>query len=359
MIHHISKTLAQQIVDTVKDICGQNINFIDPSGIIFASTDAKRIGTFHNIGRQAALEGRLIEVDKDDTAAGIQRGVNLPIYHNHSITAVIGITGAPDEVQKYAHLAERITRLLIREQELAAFSRTQAEKKHYIIYGLINREALHPDYLSEALTSWKIDTQKTYRLLRIRLNHSDATEGTTLLDSVMEHFFENAGITLYTFVYPNEYLGVVEDSAFLSKRTFIREFAEEHADAVSIVLGKKTPIYLLADSYDSASIALKSLDTNGKRYAEFDDLILEIVLSSIAPADREAYLEKTIAPLSDADRELLEAYFQCQMSLKAVYEKLFLHKNTVQYQLNRIHERCGYNPRNFQDAVILYLGLKL
>ena len=34
-------------------------------------------------------------------------------------------------------------------------------------------------------------------------------------------------------------------------------------------------------------------------------------------------------------------------------------KNTIQYRLNHIHKKCGYNPREFQDAVRLYLALKM
>ena len=40
MITHISHTLAQQIVNTIKDVCSYDINFINPSGTIIASTNA-------------------------------------------------------------------------------------------------------------------------------------------------------------------------------------------------------------------------------------------------------------------------------------------------------------------------------
>ena len=40
-------------------------------------------------------------------------------------------------------------------------------------------------------------------------------------------------------------------------------------------------------------------------------------------------------------------------------EETYLHKNTIQYRLNHIHKKCGYNPREFQDAVRLYLALKM
>ena len=89
MNEQIDRKLAQQIV------CGQNVNFIDGSGLIYASTDAGRIGSYHEIGRQAAVAGKAIEVEADDRFTGTQKGVNLPVYHNGSMVAVIGISGPP------------------------------------------------------------------------------------------------------------------------------------------------------------------------------------------------------------------------------------------------------------------------
>ena len=60
----ISRAMAQQIVDTVKDVCSQNINFIDEKGIIVASTDRDRVGTYHEVGYRVVLEGNTIEVDR-------------------------------------------------------------------------------------------------------------------------------------------------------------------------------------------------------------------------------------------------------------------------------------------------------
>ena len=43
MITQIGKQLATQIVDTVHDVCGHDINFINRNGIIYASTNTSRI----------------------------------------------------------------------------------------------------------------------------------------------------------------------------------------------------------------------------------------------------------------------------------------------------------------------------
>lgn len=97
----------------------------------------------------------------------------------------------------------------------------------------------------------------------------------------------------------------------------------------------------------------------GKRVAFFDDMTLEILLSSISEQEKNAYLQKTISALSDEERNLLQTYFEANMSLLGTSQKLFLHKNTVQYKLNHIYQKCGLNPRVFKDAVLLYLALQL
>ena len=92
MITHISHTLAQQIVNTIKDVCSYDINFINPSGTIIASTNSARIGTYHEIGRKAAVTGTTIEVAESDNFTGTRQGINMPLYHEDCLLAVIGIT---------------------------------------------------------------------------------------------------------------------------------------------------------------------------------------------------------------------------------------------------------------------------
>ena len=88
-------------------------------------------------------------------------------------------------------------------------------------------------------------------------------------------------------------------------------------------------------------------------------LDLELILASVNSRNKKAFLEKTLDKLSSEDLELLRIYFSCDMSLKKTCEETFLHKNTVQYRLNQIYKKCGCNPREFRDAVRLYLALKM
>ena len=374
MITHISHTLAQQIVNTIKDVCSYDINFINSSGTIIASTNSARIGAFHEIGRKAAVTGTTIEVAESDNFTGTRQGINMPLYHEDRLLAVIGITGSPEKVRKYAFLAQRITSLLIREQELGQYSRHQADKKQFVISSLLHGDTQNPEYLLKCLKEFQIDPDTPKRLILIHTypaasgqNYTDSVSGSVLSEHQIQNFFKTAGITLYTFRYPGDYLAVADNSGFSALSGTLHNFAKKHADTLAIAVGRSVSLYQLGLSLTTAETALRSLSFHqpstdnicAENYAVFDDLTLEIVLSSVSPEDREEFSGKTIRQLSSDEKELLQTYFSLEMSLANTAEKLFLHKNTLQYKLNHIYKKCGLNPRKFRDAVLLYLALEM
>ena len=347
MITHISHTLAQQIVNTIKDVCSYDINFINSSGTIIASTNSARIGAFHEIGRKAAVTGTTIEVAESDNFTGTRQGINMPLYHEDRLLAVIGITGSPEKVRKYAFLAQRITSLLIREQELGQYSRHQADKKQFVISSLLHGDTQNPEYLLKCLKEFQIDPDTPKRLILIHTypaasgqNYTDSVSGSVLSEHQIQNFFKTAGITLYTFRYPGDYLAVADNSGFSALSGTLHNFAKKHADTLAIAVGRSVSLYQLGLSLTTAETALRSLSFHqpstdnicAENYAVFDDLTLEIVLSSVSPEDREEFSGKTIRQLSSDEKELLRTYFSLEMSLADTAEKLFLHKNTLQYK---------------------------
>ena len=359
MITKIDRELAEQIVNTIKDVCDHDINFIAPSGIILASTDSSRVGTFHEIGQQAADSGSVLEVTEDNNFSGTKQGINLPLYHNDYLLAVIGITGAPDKVRSYAYLAERITNLLIREQELNQYSRRQSDKKHFVIQSLIRNETDNQDYLTSCLHEFKIDLNTKKRIVLIRTNKQNPITNRSVLEQKIQQMFAQAHVCLHTFNYPGDFIALIEETDFEKQNYIFKLFAKEHFDILDIAVGKPTSLFQLHTSYQSAETALHSLTISSEHYVVFDDLTLELILSTVTPENQKEYLANTIAPLTEQELHLLEVYFSEEMSLATTSERLFLHKNTLQYKLNAIQRKCSLNPRKFQDAVLLYLAGKI
>ena len=194
---------------------------------------------------------------------------------------------------------------------------------------------------------------------------SDSGIGSVLSEHQIQSFFKTAGITLHTFRYPGDYLAVADNSNFSALSTVLRNFAQKHADTLAIAVGKPVPLYQLGLSLNTAETTLRSLhqpltdNICTENYAVFDDLTLEIILSSVSRKDRERNFRKNYLSSFPRMKGPSANLFSLEMSLADTAEKLFLHKNTLQYKLNHIYKKCGLNPRKFRDAVLLYLALEL
>lgn len=359
MITKISKNFAQQIVDAVKEVCGKDINFINPSGIIFASTNSQRIDEFHEIGFQVARTGDTIEVMTDNSFQGTQKGVNIPFFHKGILIAVIGISGDPDEVRVYAHLAIKIADLLIREQELSHYNYAQQEKRQYIVHALAKGETGNPQYLKECLEEMGISYEDDMQVAWIKLNSRYNSNNVPMIDQKLNNLFKKMELKLFSYMYPSEYLVIFSMDQAKECKRLMRRFTEEYGLVLKIGVGSVRKVSHLTESYRDAVIALNSLSGMDYYYAEYEALDIEILLCSLKEEHKKRYLEKTISGLSKEDKKLLRIYFEEDMSLGSTGERLYMHKNTLQYKLNRIQKLTGFNPRKFRDASMLYLALKM
>ena len=354
--------LAMQIVDTIKSICEHDINFIDRSGMICASTDAARIGDRHAIGLEAASTGETVEVERDDPARGVRCGINMPVRFMGEIVGVIGITGPPEEVRRYALLAQRVTLLLLREHDLETQVQYRRTRVGYVVRALTHGEEVNGDFLREVLTDCGIDPEQqdegSWRTVVFRMNDRYNLMNISMIESQIERCAEKLGTALTTYYYPHEYIVIAGSGRLAQQRTQMEETAARFAGILQIGVGSPQPLMRQDASYSAAQLAIRSIP-EGSGIAWFDELGLEILLADTAAATRKAYLARVLRVLDEEDRDLLETYFACGAGLKGTAEKLFVHKNTLQYRLNRIRERSGYDPRVFLEAVMLYAALRL
>lgn len=354
----IKQEIAQQIVEAVKDVCSHDINFINSKGIIFASTNPQRIGDFHEIGRQVILTGETIEVEEDGNFLGTKKGVNIPFTYKGEVSAVIGISGTPAEVRKYAYLAQKITTLLLREHEMDRQEHHQKTQLNQVIRSLIYKEDVNLDYLADFLKKFNTTPNKEYHTIIVKLNSRYHPSNLSLIEKYIYRAFDQTESKLYTFNYSNEYILLLEPVKVEKYLSIFRILAEKNAPILKIGIGSAQPLVKQYKSYRAAKIALQSL-MGEENVAVYDSLDLEILLGSIPEEVKTMFLEQTIQALTEKERELLKTYFASNMSLKSASEQLYLHKNTLQYQLDRIWSITGYNPRKFKEAVVLYMALKL
>lgn len=357
MKQNISQKTAQQIADTVKDVCGYDINFILPDGTILASTNPDRIGTYHEIGQQAAHMGSLLEVNADDAFYGTQKGVNLPFTYQGEIVAVIGITGEPEEVRKYAYLAQRITKIILRERDLDSLAYTEREQTAYVVRSLTEGTPVSHVFFEEFQKKHRIDPAARYLTVLVRLESRYNPANLSMIEGKILRVFRQTGSPLYSFEYPDRYLLIETEESFRKWAFQLKKLSTDYHEVLKIGVGSSHRLVHQNRSCQEAVIAAASL-SHSENYAEYDSLKIEVLIGSISDDARKRFRAKTILSLDPRECEILRTYFDTDCHLKQTAEQLFLHVNTLQYQLDKIARKTGLNPRKFKDAAALYLGLK-
>lgn len=89
---------------------------------------------------------------------------------------------------------------------------------------------------------------------------------------------------------------------------------------------------------------------------------LGILISNVDDEHKTEFKEKILSNLGhdyDFYKNLINTYGKNNGSINKTADELFMHKNSIQYRLNKLYEITGYNPRNLDDYVILRLSFIL
>lgn len=355
----IKLRFAQEIVDAVKEVVDKNINFIDINGIIIASTDKERISTFHEAGYKAILTLKNKTVNSDDEYKGAKKGINYPIVINNEAVGSIGITGEPDEVSKFGFLVTKITEIFIKEQQLNYKYESDKHRINHVVKSLIYDSIDDKNEVERILNEFGIELDAKFAVVIFKITKFDDVRELESAENDIKSVLRDIGNIFKIYVYPNEFIALVNEVKYNKLRKIYMKTLKKHEDSLTGGVGRLNDLYDTHKSYSEARSALRYSEKNHEILTYFDTLSLELILESLDEEIKHQYVDKVLKDLDESERELLRTFYRNDMSLKITSEELFIHKNTLQYRLEKIYEKTGYNPRSFNEAVIFYLALRL
>ena len=96
----------------------------------------------------------------------------------------------------------------------------------------------------------------------------------------------------------------------------------------------------------------------------YQELMLPVLLDGLRGGWQADELARPLARLKAMDNNgllyrTLQAWFHHNVQPLATSKALFIHRNTLEYRLNRISELTGLELGNFDDRLLLYLALQL
>lgn len=352
----ISASLAQKIVDDLRLVLNYKVNFMDTDGLIIASSDAARLNTFHGGAALVLKQKKPLYIRYDGQYEGARKGINMPIYFEHNVIGVIGVSGDA-EVLKLTETVRAMTEILIKEAYLNVMSFQKREKHRLIIETLmLDGGALAND------TLFGIDLLRKYHVA-VGSNFTTAYD-LGYLHALLEGVFGSYDTIFFTLSHGMIIvLAPVADLSLLLTQV-IERAKEKHNLDLNFGVGLTVSTHVtFTHGFETAKQALEWVNTKGisKQISYFKDLDLGMVVTSLDRSVRQLFLNNVLQHLSEKELALfcriINSFAKHNGSLAACSQELFIHKNTLQYQLNKIKQLTGYDPRNYQDFAVLYLAL--
>lgn len=341
----ITKHLAQKIVSEMMKAIPYNIDVMDERGVVIGSGQIKKLGNFHQGGLDAIEKKRMVEIVDAETKNQI--GVNEPIIINNNVVGVVAITGDPNEVKPFSKLVRASATVLVEQVKIMRDYQIKEKHLEEFLFSLAYGKSQYDDEVYSTALEFGID-----------LNHDHVCvmlEGSNL-DTIEKKL--KAGIKP-----PNYYLrlDVHKIALFLDALVLDEKMIsclEKMDEIEKIGVGDMSKPF--SSSFERAikSIEVGKRLNNDRKIYYWDDFEF---LSGLYHSNKDKYVN-VIQNLEKSGEKLeliktLQAYIDENGEINEVALRLNIHRNTLNYRLNKIKELTGKNPKKLFDLVELIGGL--
>lgn len=375
----LSQSNAQEIVSKVNRIINRSMNIMNEQGIIIASTNESRIGTFHE-GAKIIIDNQLDElyIHNDKEYKGSIPGVNFPLVIRDQIIGVIGVTGDDEETYLFAKIIKQMTELLIfqiltnEEQEL-----DESMKNRFLDEWLNgNNKNITKEFIVRG-KSLGIDIAIPRRIAAFSIFVEPggfSFDSLRKVNGAYKYLQEMITCDVYNFSMKSSTI-LVAGFAMQSDEEIFETVAEykriiETKFAVKVAVGidsiqkeNESGNYLMA--FHSCVRAKKALFSclrvhkNDIRF--YDSLSMGIFADELPEIIKIEYIHKIFKGMDNKQIfdsvRVLETYYDLEGSITKAAKSLFIHKNTLQNKLKRIQKITGYDPRSINHSSLFSIAI--
>ncbi len=379
----ISVELAQTIVNHLMDIVKRNVNIMDCNGVVIASGQPYRINTFHEGGKLAVDENRVVEIYPEDKInyVGALEGVMWPIILRGKVVGVVGVTGHPQDVQQIANLVRTVTELILeREMFLADYGVENRLKDQLISMFLSNDlEALQGDIVNlSQIVKFHLNIPRIAIVLKIESQKVDITNPLELKNLLSDRLRENVLkiLSQATFFCDKDMLLFYQDNLCIFKSlencntegklsTYITNIGElllSLQPKLQFKVGIGSQVKQdsdLAQSYQEALFAL-DFPSNSKLATinEFE-ILLDYLFNRKCKDFNDCLAFQELKRKFDIIQSRYDMYktIDCllrnNLNVSLTANKLFIHRNTLKSRLEKLKKIVGLEPCQFFHHAML------
>lgn len=368
--------IARELVQTTSRLVrGRIINIMDTDGRIVASTEESRIGSIHAGACQVLRTGQPVAIEHDDLARwpGAREGYNLPVFQDGRMIAVVGIFGQPEQVRDSAYILAAYTEQFFRQAARDQQSRITGELRATYLRLLLRLPGSDPARLADLADlagALGLRLRLPVRVLALDLcGERDALNRQRLLNKAADE------LRFQGLLAPDRDVWAVVDDRLLILRGAgdsrdlgrILACAEAAAGApVRLAAGRPCTSLREAPASGDEALTLCGAPVSGVQDIQ-DPQCRFLYLMQRTSQREEAFIGEIYAQLAARvppdEREVLlataDAYYDCGGSVGRAAERLHIHKNTLQYRMQRLWEiLCPGTVGRFEREYLLRLCIQ-
>ena len=371
----IRPEMAQKFIDQITEYTEYNINIMDESGVIIASRNANRIGTYHEAANRIIRGSEdMLVIEDDKIYPGVLPGINMAIIVNGKKEGVVGVTGDPAHIREVALVTRLAIEAMLKYEKQQEDNLLRQGRKENFFRLLLRVEDADPAELRSAAAILGYD--ESFFRVPILCRIKDSTPADSILESIRANR-THCSQDLST---------ILDDSHVLVFRTLREKGAGNYhlrddilsymEDAVKRMDrgGVKADFFVgtpqkAFSQYIHAYHHAKWLEKNFRNRTDsagssrihfFYDRTAEYFYSVIPKDELHRVFYQYTSQLKEEDKrqlvEAVKALNETNFNLTEAAKHLYIHKNTMVYRYNKLKDLLDIDPiRNSSDRTFLIL----
>ncbi len=348
----MSNRLFQGIIHQMVDTIGCEIGVIDESSVIVACSDHSKIGTTNDY----------VSLDMNDSFDFFIRDgfTYRPFGGKSKAEYAVFVEGTDDASYRYASL------LSVTLSSLQQFYDEKYDRNNFIKNVVLDNVLPGDVQIKARELHFNQDVSRVVFLIRILSSNEVSAFDViqNLFPDKNKDFVFNiteSDVILIKEVRPGIELVDLEKLAFSISDTLSGEFYTKVNIGIGTVVDN---IRALAVSFKEAQIALevgKVFDTD-KAIISYENLGIARLIYHLPTTLCETFLREVFkkGSIESLDHETLftiQKFFENNLNVSETSRKLFVHRNTLVYRLEKIKKLTGLDLREFDHAIIFKIAL--
>ncbi len=348
----MANKLFQGVIHQMQAAVDRTVGVIDESGTVIACSDMEKIG------EQINMEGKEILTAASPVAYD---GVTFVVFdsmmkHEYAVF----VNGDDDLAVKYAKI------IAVSLGSIKQFYDEKYDRSNFVKNVILDNILPGDIYIKARELHFNTDATRVVLLIRIQ-----GGEDATVFD-VVQSLFPDRNKDFVINISETDIALVKEVSGDISSKD-LESLAHSIADALSsefyincqVGIGTAcVGIKDLSRSLKEAQVALevgKVFDTE-KDIISYDNLGIARLIYQLPTTLCEQFLQEVFkkGSIDSLDQETLftiQKFFENNLNVSETSRKLFVHRNTLVYRLEKIKKITGLDLREFDDAIVFKVAL--